>query len=504
LDIPGVKKSPSYENLDFVVTEPMRKICELLELKGPMRHKDLKTELVDNHKKGCPSNQDKLNKSAFDKALTECVQRNLVIKTRATTSSFSNIIYKLATKVFVDKQKYFLDMMKEYPIVAIAPFCPIISGAHVVMKKESALVLPLNAYACIGLKESGGSGANIKMEIDQDTSQKSTVLSYTDIERVKNDTIKNICTALRINPAKLPNYEAKLAIDIDLSVGCGSSGAVAVANTFAWLATPTIRKFAAKNGKELIFEDGKFSKYSESYSTAKNIAFNLEQYIHGRSFLSKSCEPYSSGASIIGAFEADRGQIIEYNLEKWTPPSEETDLYTFEGKCSGICEESPFPIILVLGQPKHTSECLRNNAHIKEILCGGIDPSFNKFWGWTSREILDSIRKGKTIDPILKAKALAKTALLFKFQNGLYSVLGLDNEVFTRLIKEISSNRQQQIAGGSIIGGGMDGTCIIIAENMDLIKQRIMTKYPSLQILDEHMLAPSMSARILKNDYEKK
>jgi mevalonate kinase len=430
----------------------------------------------------------KINKTNFETKLKLLVAREIIIQD--IKKKPYRVIYRISQTSRNTRIEEYLEIMKDYPIVAMAPFCPIIAGAHAVMHKEPALVLPLNAYACIGLKESFGKGGNIKMELERRTDQQSTAPAYADIERVKDDTITTICMALGLKREQLPNYEAKLALDIDISLGCGSSGAVAVAIILGWLATPKLKSLT---GKELLASTGKISSDLEVYNIVKNAACNLEQYIHGRRFLPIACEPYSSGASIICSMEADLGKVLEYRLESWTKPSNEQGLYTFEGQARAVCEEIPFSMALVLGEPKHTSQCLKCSNQVKETLPGGIDESFFRLWGWVAKKMRECMNQNDKTETILE-----RTAVLLRIQNGLYSCLGLDNQRFNELIKAISSTRPVSRTGGSIIGGGMDGTCLIVSDKIDVAKQKIELNYPNMQILPDHMLGKPVAAQLIK------
>jgi len=428
-----------------------------------------------------------MSKETFSKNLLILEAKGLiersVFPTRPPTT-----VYRVS-KPTISPKKRFLKIMEDYSIVTMAPVCPVISGAHAVLYGASAMVLPLNAYICIGLSETYGSGGNVEMDLEESTRGRMAEPSYTEMERVKRKTIETICEILDINKQELPNYRVRVASDIDLSLGCGSSGALALANMMALLASRTLQKIAKKN---FITKVGQLPVRSEVYDLTKEGAFILEQFIHGKESVPKHCAPYSSGASVICSMEANKGRLLNYKLVNWDKLKHNREVIP-KAEVKVVSKELSVPLIFVLGIPKSTADALRRRATMRDRLGEDLGSAFYEFWDWlTDRlEKVFSMLEKKQID---RKEAIEKVSQLLKIQNGLYRCLGLDNPDFTKLI-EITSRPS---IGGSIIGGGIGGACVFTSNDPDSLRSLIVSRHPDFQILESRFLQHPYPAQILK------
>jgi len=389
-----------------------------------------------------------MSKETFSKNLLILEAKGLiersVFPTRPPTT-----VYRVS-KPTISPKKRFLKIMEDYSIVTMAPVCPVISGAHAVLYGEP---------------------------------------SYTEMERVKRKTIETICEILDINKQELPNYRVRVASDIDLSLGCGSSGALALANMMALLASRTLQKIAKKN---FITKVGQLPVRSEVYDLTKEGAFILEQFIHGKESVPKHCAPYSSGASVICSMEANKGRLLNYKLVNWDKLKHNREVIP-KAEVKVVSKELSVPLIFVLGIPKSTADALRRRATMRDRLGEDLGSAFYEFWDWlTDRlEKVFSMLEKKQID---RKEAIEKVSQLLKIQNGLYRCLGLDNPDFTKLI-EITSRPS---IGGSIIGGGIGGACVFTSNDPDSLRSLIVSRHPDFQILESRFLQHPYPAQILK------
>ena len=87
---------------------------------------------------------------------------------------------------------------------------------------------------------------------------------------------------------------------------------------------------------------------------------------------------------------------------------------------------------------------------------------------------------------------------LLTMQNGLYMSLDLGNKEFSNLISRTSVIDGM---GGSIIGSGKGGTCLLFASNgcdTDDLKQIVSSVSPRLTLLKEDCFKTSAGARLIR------
>lgn len=146
-------------------------------------------------------------------------------------------------------------------------------------------------------------------------------------------------------------------------------------------------------------------------------------------------------------------------------------------------------MFLVLGPSKSTAVCLQHLADLKKLVKKkDLMASCFELWKWVVEELANEFRKVPS----------EYTSRLFTMPNGLYMFLCLGNEDFSRLISRTSLISGM---GGSIIGGGKGGTCLLFAshgfEASDL-KQITASINPLLTTLPRECLKTAAGARLIK------
>jgi mevalonate kinase len=384
-----------------------------------------------------------------------------------------------------DIEESLLKQMKDYDIVAYAPFSPVIAGAHAVLSGHRCLILPLNAYVGIGLrkiKETGGEvicGPLLQPRYGEGD------LTQDIIEDVANFAMKIVNEPTGYSLVSRPSYKMQLFSDIDATLGCGGSGAVAVAGSLCFM-----------SAFNLLSETGPFTEYkSENQLRLFLNAFKIENYIHGKG-LHDELGPFSSGASVFGSIVgSSEARLYEY----WITPNGLEDFRNHKRQWpdydrSIICTKFPSDrIFLVLGEVKMTSSCIRHVLTAKKIIGEDLVDSLFEVWGKVVDRLAQEFRRYEA-EAQLRTESISR---LFSIQHSLYMSLGLGNKKFTYLLL---NNSDKEMLSGSVIGAGKGGTCLYFAPEgsaEDFLNQLPGQRLECLPS-DEFLKQPSAGARILK------
>jgi mevalonate kinase len=402
---------------------------------------------------------------------------------------------KILQKVGSGLQRYkaeieesLLTKMEGYDIVAYAPFAPVIAGAHAVLSGHPCLILPLNAYVGIGLRKIKETGGEVICRNLPQSRYGQGELTETTIQNVANFAMRVINEPTGRSLVSRPSYEMQLVSDIDATLGCGGSGAVAVAGSLCFM-----------SAFGLLHKTAPFAEYksNDQLSLFMN-AFRIENYIHAGFSDEKGF--FSSGASIFGSIVgSSEARLYEY----WITPNglEDSRNHTRrwpEYERELICMNLPSDrIFLVLGGVKWTQSCIRQVRTLREIIGGDIVDSLFEIWGKVVDRLAQEFKRYE-VEGKLKSESISA---LFSIQHSLYISLGLGNKTFTHLLL---SSSDKEILSGSIIGAGKGGTCLFFAPEMstnNLSSQldRACTSEEHLERLpSDEFLKASAQAKILK------
>ena len=384
-------------------------------------------------------------------------------------------IYRPTFEQLIDEQ------MKDCSIVAYAPFSPIIAGAHAVLSGSHCLIMPLNAYVAIGLEETEGTGGHIFCGYPETLYHRgSESLTVEGIQGAARYLVQTVNGYTKYDLKTRPNHNVKIVSTFDPSQGCGGSAAFAVAGSLCFMSAFGI-----------LDDPGPFSQDSRAdFYRLFDSAFKIEQFIHGKGRISEEAAPYSSGSSIFGAIVGnEKAGIYEYwlkNLPELKESGAVCPEYGLNSVCGSLPQEEMF---LVLGQSKSTAVCLQHVANLKKLIKKReLTDGFFELWKTLVEELAAGFRKGPS----------EYCSRLLTMQNGLYMSLGLGNEDFSRLISRTSTIDGM---GGSIVGSGRGGTCLLLASrgyDADDLRQVVASVSPRLTLLKGECLKSSAGARLIR------
>lgn len=383
-------------------------------------------------------------------------------------------IYRPTFEQLIDEE------MKDCSIVAYAPLSPVIAGAHAVLSGSHCLTMPLNAYVAIGLEETEGRGGQVICGYPETLYYHgSESLTVEGIQGAARYLIQTINDSTKYDLGTRPNYNMKIVSTFDVSQGCGGSAAFAVAGSLCFL-------FAFG----VLDHGGPFSEVSHAdFSRLFDAAFKVEQFIHGKGRISEDAAPFSSGSSVFGALVGnEKAKLYEYwlkNISELKGAKAVHPEYGFNSICRSLPVENMF---LVLGQPKSTAVCHQHVARLKRTIKKDLTDGFFELWKVLVKEMAAEFQGGPS----------AYASRLLTMQNGLYMSLGLGNEDFSRLISRTSTIDGM---GGSIVGSGRGGTCLLLAPHgydADDLKQTVASVSPRLALLKGECLKSSAGARLIR------
>lgn len=382
-------------------------------------------------------------------------------------------------------QQDFAERMKDCETIACAPFSPVMAGAHIVLSGSPCLFMPLNAYVVIGVKRISDKGGKVIVDYPESDYGAAIAgegsLTFETMQSAANYLFETVNAITDHKLSSRPSYRMNITSTIDISQGCGGSAALSIAGALCFMA-----EF------ELINENGPFGEnQKEILSRLFEIGFNVEQFIHGKGRVCQDAAPYSSGASVLGSIlGSGEAKIYEYrvcnvNELKGEHPKTNQLKYEVHPVCRYIPSDRMF---LVLGESKSTAACLQYVSRLRGLTSEKVLMLLFELWKQIVQELNRELKTGMT----------QYASHLFTMQHGLYTALGLGNENFSRLIE---NPMLRPDVGGSIIGGGRGGTCLLLASkrlSRERLERVLLVTNPLLVLLPEICMEPSAGAQILK------